>query len=46
MLQAFIDRTGVIGLYGVFVSGFFYSAISILLLQGLEPDQRVVAGSF
>lgn len=46
MLQAFIDRTGVIGLYGVFVSGFFYSAISILLLQGLGPDQRVVAGSF
>ena len=46
MLQSFIDRTGVIGLYGIFVSGFFYSVISILLLQDIAPDQHVVAGSF
>ena len=46
MLQDFIDRTGVLGLYGIFVSGFFYSVISILLLQDLEPDQHVIAGSF
>lgn len=46
MLQSFIDRTGVIGLYGIFVSGFFYSVISILLLQDVAPDQHVVAGSF
>nr|WP_072514940.1 DUF2254 family protein [Ndongobacter massiliensis] len=46
MLQRFIDRTGVLGLYGIFVSGFFYSVISILLLQDLHSDQKVVAGSF
>ena len=46
MLQSFIDRTGVLGLYGIFVSGFFYSVISILLLQDIAPDQPVVAGSF
>ena len=46
LLQSFIDRTGVLGLYGIFVSGFFYSVISILLLQDLDPDQHVVAGSF
>ena len=46
MLQSFIDRTGVLGLYGIFVSGFFYSVISILLLQDIAPDQHVVAGSF
>lgn len=46
LLQSFIDRTGVLGLYGIFVSGFFYSVISILLLQDLSPDQHVVAGSF
>lgn len=46
LLQSFIDRTGVIGLYGIFVSGFFYSVISILLLQDFGPDQHVVAGSF
>ena len=46
MLQNFIDRTGVLGLYGIFVSGFFYSVISILLLQDIAPDQHVVAGSF
>lgn len=45
MLQNFIDRTGVLGLYGIFVSGFFYSVISILLLQDLSPDQHVAAGS-
>ncbi|EEI86695.1 hypothetical protein HMPREF0072_0792 [Anaerococcus lactolyticus ATCC 51172] len=46
LLQSFIDRTGVLGLYGIFVSGFFYSVISILLLQDIAPDQHVVAGSF
>lgn len=46
MLQSFIDKTGVLGLYGIFVSGFFYSVISILLLQDLSLDQHVVAGSF
>ena len=46
MLQSFIDKTGVLSLYGIFVSGFFYSVISILLLQDLDSDQNVVAGSF
>ena len=46
MLQRFIDKTGVLRLYGIFVSGFFYSVISILLLQDLDSDQNVVAGSF
>lgn len=46
MLQSFIDRTGVLDLYGIFVSGFFYSVISILLLQDIAPDQHVVTGSF
>ena len=45
MLQSFIDRTGVLGLYGIFVSGFFYSVVSILLLQDIAPDQHVIAGS-
>ena len=46
MLQDFIDRTGVLSLYGIFVSGFFYSVISILLLQDLDSSQHVLAGSF
>lgn len=46
MLQSFIDKTGVLSLYGIFVSGFFYSVISILLLQDLNSDQNVIAGSF
>ena len=46
MLQRFIDKTGVLRLYGIFVSGFFYSVLSILLLQDLDSDQNVVAGSF
>lgn len=46
MLQSFIDKTGVLRLYGIFVSGFFYSVISMLLLQDLDSDQNVVAGTF
>ena len=46
MLQTFIDRTDVLGLFGIFISGFFYSIISILLLQNVGADDRVMAGSF
>lgn len=46
LLQSFIDRTNVISLYGIFVSGFFYSVITILLLQDINPEESVVAGSF
>ena len=46
MLQTFIDRTDVLGLFGIFISGFFYSIISILLLQNVAADQPVVTGSF
>lgn len=46
MLQTFIDRTDVLGLFGIFISGFFYSVISILLLQDVRANEDVVAGSF
>lgn len=46
MLQTFIDRTDVLGLFGIFISGFFYSIISILLLQNVGADDHVMAGSF
>ncbi len=46
MLQTFIDRTDVLGLFGIFISGFFYSIISILLLQNIGADDHVMAGSF
>lgn len=46
MLQTFIDRTDVLGLFGIFISGFFHSVISILLLQDVRANEDVVAGSF
>ncbi len=46
MLQSFIDKTGVLSLYGIFVNGFFYSIISILLLQDIGKEEYVIAGSF
>ena len=46
MLQTFIDRTDVLGLFGIFISGFFYSVISILMLQNVGADDDVMAGSF
>ena len=46
MLQTFIDRTDVLGLFGIFISGFFYSVISILMLHNVAADDGVMAGSF
>lgn len=46
MLQTFIDRTDVLGLFGIFISGFFYSVISILMLHNVAADDDVMAGSF
>lgn len=46
MLQTFIDRTDVLGLFGIFISGFFYSVISILTLHNVGADDDVMAGSF
>lgn len=46
MLQTFIDRTDVLGLFGIFISGFFYSVISILMLQNVGAEDDVMAGSF
>ena len=46
MLQTFIDRTDVLGLFGIFISGFFYSVISILMLHNVGADDDVMAGSF
>ena len=45
MIQSFIDKTGVLSLFGIFVGGFFYSALTILLLREIELEQKVLAGS-
>ena len=45
MLQSFIDNTGVLSLYGIFIGGFFYSVLTILLLRDIKQDEKVLAGS-
>lgn len=45
MIQSFIDKTGVLSLFGIFVGGFFYSVLTILLLRETELEQKVLAGS-
>ena len=45
MIQSFIDKTGVLSLFGIFVGGFFYSVLTILILRETELEQKVLAGS-
>lgn len=45
MIQSFIDKTGVLSIFGIFVGGFLYSVLTILLLREIELEQKVMAGS-
>lgn len=45
MIQSFIDKTGVLSLFGIFIGGFFYSVLTILLLRETNLEQKVLAGS-
>lgn len=45
MVQDFIDRTDVLSLHGIFVGGFFYSVISLFMLQNVDSKANVMTGS-
>lgn len=45
MVQDFIDRTDVLSLHGIFVGGFFYSVISLFMLQNVDSKSNVMTGS-
>ena len=45
MIQSFIDKTGVLSLFGIFIGGFFYSVLTILILRETNLEQKVLAGS-
>lgn len=45
VVQNFIDKPKVLSLFGIFVGGFFYSVLSLFMLQNVELDQPVLSGT-
>lgn len=45
VVQKFIDKPHVLSLIGVFVGGFFYTVLSLLIIQDVAEDQKLLAGS-
>lgn len=45
VVQDFIDKPFVLSLFGIFIGGFFYSIFAILMIQNIEGDKKVIAGT-
>lgn len=45
IVQDFIDKPNVLSLFGVFIGGFFYTVLSLFLIQNAEIDDRFLSGT-
>lgn len=45
IVQDFIDKPNVLSLFGVFIGGFFYTVLSLFLIQNAESDDRFLSGT-
>ncbi|MDI9490522.1 MAG: DUF2254 domain-containing protein [Bacillota bacterium] len=45
VVQRFINKPHVLSLIGIFIGGFFYSVLSLFILQDLPTDRRILAGT-
>lgn len=45
IVQDFIDKPNVLSLFGVFIGGFFYTVLSLFMLQNIETDSNMLAGT-
>lgn len=45
IVQNFIDKKNIISLIGIFTGGFFYSILSLFLLQNHLDEERLIAGT-
>ena len=46
VVQRFISKPYVLSLIGIFIGGFFYSVLSLFMLQDAAPGSKLLAGSF
>lgn len=45
VVQRFIDKPHVLSLIGIFIGGFFYSVLSLFIMQYVSSGQKVFAGT-
>ncbi len=45
VVQKFINKPHVLSLIGIFIGGFFYTVLSLFILQDIQSGQRILAGS-
>lgn len=45
IVQDFIDRPHVLSLFGIFIGGFFYTVLSLFLVEKLDTSRPLLAGT-
>ncbi|MDD7464433.1 MAG: DUF2254 family protein [Anaerococcus sp.] len=45
IVQDFIDKPNVLSLFGVFIGGFFYTVLSLFLVQNIDSDLPLISGT-
>lgn len=45
VVQDFIDQPYILSLFGIFIGGFFYSVLSLTMIQNVGDDTKVVSGT-
>lgn len=45
IVQDFIDKPNVLSLFGVFIGGFFYTVLSLFMVQNIESDISLISGT-
>lgn len=45
VVQDFIDQPFVLSLFGIFIGGFFYTVLSLFMIQNVHPDSKVISGT-
>lgn len=43
--QDFIDKPNVLSLFGVFIGGFFYTVLSLFMIQNIETETPLISGT-
>lgn len=45
IVQDFIDKPNVLSLFGVFIGGFFYTVLSLFMIQNIESELPLISGT-
>lgn len=45
IVQDFIDKPNVLSLFGVFIGGFFYTVLSLFMIQNIDSDLPLISGT-